>query len=94
MSLWCIYIPGPDDVYAAPSKEAAEHMAECHNTAMASYLQAHPELLDRWGVTIESIKAQVREWDHGPDEHAKELAEFNADEWGWDLANNRPKDTP
>lgn len=89
--LWCIYIPGPCDVYAAPSKEAAEHMAEQHNSAMTAYLEGHPELLDRWGVTLESIKAEVRAWDHGKDEHSEELAEFNADEWGWDLANNCAK---
>lgn len=80
--LWGIHIPGPGDVLAAPSKAAAEHMAAKHNESMTSYLEAHPELLDRWGVTLESIKAQVIEWPHGADEHADELADFDGAQWG------------
>jgi hypothetical protein len=89
--LWCIRIPGPDDIYAAPNHAMAEHMAACHNEAMAEYFKAHPEKLEHWGVTLDEIKAQVIEWEHGAKEHAESLAEFKAEEWR--LASTPRKDT-
>lgn len=85
-ALWAIHIPGPGDVLAAPSKAAAEHMAAKHNDSMTSYLDAHPGLLDRLDMTLESIKAQVIEWTHGAAEHAEELADFDYTEWGINAA--------
>ncbi len=92
--LWSIFItvPGEVMVYAAPSKEAAEHMASEHNAEMSEFFSEHPEVLAFHGVTAESVKTVVRPWPHGRDEHAEELAAFD-EEWGWDVANNRPAQT-
>jgi hypothetical protein len=79
--LWCIRIPGPNDLYAAPSKAMAEHMAACHNATMREFFDRNPEKLTQWGVTLDEIKAQVIEWTHGADEHAEDLADFDPDEW-------------
>ena len=79
--LWCIRIPGPDDLHAAPSKAMAEHMAACHDAAMAEYFKAHPEKLEHWGVTLDEIKAQVIKWPYDSDDHAEDLMHFAAHEW-------------
>lgn len=80
-ALWCIHIPGPDDLYAAPSKAMAERMAARHNADMAEYFKAHAEKLEHWGVTLDEIKAQVRVWEHGTEEHTEALADFDPKEW-------------
>jgi len=72
--LWCIYIPGPDDLHAAPSHEVAEQMAACHNAAMKEFFDRNPEKLADWALTVDQCKAQVIEWPHGADEHAENLA--------------------
>jgi len=82
--LWCIHIPGPDDLYAAPSHEMAEHMAACHNAAMNQYLDANPGLRERWETPKGTVFAEVCEWEHGADEHAEELADFDPSEWTLD----------
>ena len=82
MTLWCIHIPGPNDLHAAPSKEIAEHMATMHNQAMDQYLDANPGLRERWDTPQGTIFAEVCEWEHGADEHAEDLADFNPSEWG------------
>jgi hypothetical protein len=79
--LWCIRIPGPDDLYAAPSHQTAEHMAAYHNATMREFFDRNPEKLTQWGVTFDEIKAQVIEWPHDADEHAEDLADFDPDEW-------------
>ena len=80
--LWCIHIPGPDDLYAAPSHDVADHMAACHNKTMQEFFDRNPEKLILWGVIFNEIKARVIEWTHGADEHAEDLANFDPDEWG------------
>ena len=81
-NLWAIHIPGPDDIYAAPSQDAAKHMAEKHNAAMRGYFERHPEKAhDNW-PTAESTLALVIEWPF-EDGHAEALKEFNASAWGW-----------
>ena len=87
--LWCIRIPGPDDLHAAPSKAMAEYMAACHDEAMAEYFKAHPEKLEHWGVTLDEIKAQVIEWPYDSDDHAEDLMHFAASEW---VLNDRHAD--
>jgi hypothetical protein len=80
--LWCIHIPGPDDLIAAPSKAAAEHMAANHNAAMNSYYDNHD--LGAYAPSRESVLAVVIEWPGGSEEeHAEALKKFDADEWGW-----------
>lgn len=79
--LWCIHIPGPDDLHAAPSHAIAERMAERHNKDMQEFFDKNPEKLSQWAVTADQCKAQVIEWPHGAEEHAEELADFDAEEW-------------
>ncbi len=79
-ALWCIYIPGPCEVHAAPSKAAAEHMAARHNEAMTRYFERYPE---RAPEPLAWTRAEVREWPHDEEAHADALAEFDAAAWGW-----------
>ena len=76
-ALWAIYIPGPDEYHAAPSKEAAEHMADRHTKAMQEYI-AKNKLT--WG--IETITAHVAQWPYDFESHVQELTEFDAAAWG------------
>jgi len=80
--LWAIHIPGPDDIYAAPSEDAAKHMAEKHNAAMREYFGKHPEKTGGDWPTVESTMACVIEWPF-EDGHAEALKDFDADAWGW-----------
>lgn len=79
--LWCIYIPGPDEHYAAPSEEAAQRMAERHNAAMADYFAKNP---DPEGLypSIKSVQAKVVEWPFEPNDHAEDIASFDFALWG------------
>lgn len=80
-TLWCIHIPGPDEFHAAPSKDAAEHMADKHNKAMSEYLDRHPDPHGH-GPSRESVLAKVTEWPNGFDEHALEMVSFDWAAWG------------
>ena len=90
--LWAISIPGPDDVYAAPSHKVAlfmkeksdestrEWLAALHKDGKASYLS-----LDDCLAVIEEIE--------DPQEHAELLEEFRFEEWGITEEDmNRPED--
>lgn len=74
--LWCMHIPGPDDIYAAPDYETAKKMAEKHNAAMEQYIEKLP-----WCKNM--VTAKVIEWP-GDDaaSHAESLREFDPKEWG------------
>ena len=65
--LWAILIPGPDDLIAFPSKEAAEQAAKYHNEYVYS---------DRWPLPDRKdfYCAEVVAWPHGARSHAIELA--------------------
>ena len=43
--LWCIHIPGPDDLCAAPDQQTAQKMADKHNAAMREYIAKKQALL-------------------------------------------------
>ena len=75
--LWAIHIPGPDEHHAAPSQEAASHMASKHNAAMKEYVAKN-----KLNWPAESITAEVTEWPFDPESHAEELKEFDYAEWG------------
>lgn len=78
-TLWAIHIPGPDDYHAAPSKEAAQHMADKHNAAMAEYLESHPMTS---GLPPECIMATATPWTDSAANHAEEMAVFDYAAWG------------
>lgn len=79
--LWCIHIPGPGEVHAAPTKEAADHMAAQHNAAMATYYSSNEPNLE-FAPSIESAQATVTKWPHDPQSHADELRAFDWAGWG------------
>jgi len=63
--LWAMLIPGPNDVWAMPSKEAAEEAAAKHNKAIETGL-----LAERFCVPIEAVHARVIEWPYSAEEHS------------------------
>lgn len=67
-TLWAILIPGPDDVWAMPSKAAAEAAAARHNAAVTQ-----AGLAERFDMPAASVLAQVIEWPHSADGHAEAL---------------------
>lgn len=79
--LWCIHIPGPDEVHAAPSKEAADHMAAKHNAAMATFYSSGAPNLE-FAPSIENVQAVAIKWPYDQQSHADELREFDYASWG------------
>lgn len=80
MTNYCIVIPGPDDIYAMPSKEMAEQCVEAHNKTMKQWLEKHRTESMDW-VDQEMIMAQVKTYPGSNAEHAKALEEFNQSDW-------------
>lgn len=70
--LWCIHIPGPDDVYAASSRAAAERMAETHNEAVNRLIARNP--LTENDPPVGAMMAAVIPWPWDADAHAVNLA--------------------
>lgn len=77
---YCIFIPGPDDIYAMPSKEMAEKCAELHNKSMDQWLQENKAKGMGW-VTEEMVFARVKKYPGTRAEHAEALKEFYETEW-------------
>lgn len=83
MSLWSIYIPGPDEYHAAPSETAAKHMASRHNAAMDEWYASHSHKnKSSIHMPIECTKADVIEWPFDAEDHAEEIREFDFASWG------------
>lgn len=80
-TLWCIHIPDPDELYAAPSKADAEHMAAKHNAAMATYYSSNEPNLE-FAPSIESVQAVAIPWPHDTQSHADQMREFDWSGWG------------
>lgn len=70
--LWCIRIPGPDDVYAMDSRASAEKAKAEHDAAIAKWYAA-PTVDRQYLPTLENMLAVVEEWPHGADEHAEAM---------------------
>jgi hypothetical protein len=66
--LWCFHVPGPDDLWAQPSKEAAEAGAAAHNEFVRK-----SKASERFGVPEESMLARVIEWPWSAESHADAL---------------------
>lgn len=64
---WALHLKGPDDVVAAPSREAAEIVARNFN----AYWDAHKHERDH----DVRVVAEAIEWDHGAVDHARSVAE-------------------
>lgn len=78
--LWAMHIPGPDDIYAAPSKEAAEHMAKLHNASMDAFFEKHPRTQDDPSKVC--VTAVVVPWPFGAEDHAEAILVFDYKSWG------------
>lgn len=78
--LWIITIPGPDEIYAAPSYEVAQLMKASHDKSMTEWLtnmQAKGEMLR---IRAEDMMAVIEEFDDA-EEHAELLAELKYSDW-------------
>ena len=67
--LWAILIPGPDDVWAMSSKDAAEDAANRHNEAIEA-----GGFADKREMSPAAIAARVIEWPYDAESHAEALA--------------------
>ena len=72
--LWAMHVPGPDDVFAMASEEAAHAAVAEHNKAVAEM-----GLAERFGMTQDQVSARVIEWPHSAESHAESLASGEAD---------------
>ena len=71
--LWCVHLVGPDDVWAMPSKAAAEAEAARTNEAIA--IEDAKHVGDpHWP----HARAIVIPWPYSADRHAEELAKARA----------------
>lgn len=66
--LYALFIPGPDDVWAMPSREDAEAAADAHNMAMEKAALANPLY-----SPICEFKARACEWMHSAGDHAESM---------------------
>lgn len=64
--LWCVHIIGPDDLYAAPSKEEAEERVAAQN----EWINSDPKMRDY------GIKAELLPWPYTPESHADSLTHW------------------
>lgn len=79
--LWIISIPGPDDIYAAPSYEVAQLMKASHDKAMTEWIAGMHAKGEMLRVCAEDVLAVIEECDDA-EEHAELLAEFKHSDWG------------
>ena len=78
--LWIISIPGPDDIYAAPSYEVAQLMKASHDKSMTEWISNMQTKGEMLRIHAEDMLAVIEECDD-PDEHAELLAEFRYSDW-------------
>lgn len=62
--LWALFVPGPDELWPMPSREAADEAATRHNAIVDADDWPYPELR-------ESSRARVVEWPYGAASHAE-----------------------
>lgn len=65
--LWCVHVEGPDDLYAAESKEAAQQHADALNATIARAIAADPS--GHWQL----CNAVVAPWPYSTESHAADL---------------------
>lgn len=79
--LWIISIPGPDDIYAAPSYEVAQLMKACHDKAMNEWIASMHARGEMLRIRAEDMMAVIEECDD-QQEHAELMEEFSYADWG------------
>lgn len=70
-TLWCVHIPGPDDLYAAASREAADEHAAALNKAIQRFWERNPRTEN--DSSVESMTAVVIPWPGDAASHAKDV---------------------
>lgn len=75
--LWCIRVPGPDDVFAMANKEAAEAAVVKHNEWITDWYENEAKKEDGLKLlpTLENMKAVVELWPWNAKAHAESLAD-------------------
>lgn len=73
--LWAMHVQGPDDMWAAPSKERAEAAAKALNDFWAEKIASKND------PDYPVVNAVVVPWDGTPEAHAKAVVKW-AGEWG------------
>ena len=79
--LWIITIPGPDDIYAAPSYEVAQLMKVHHDKGMTEWLNSVHAKGEMLRIRAEDMMAVIEECDDA-EEHAELLEDFSYGDWG------------
>ena len=82
--LWCMRVPGSDDIYAAESREAAEKMVEQFNAFMRRPFYRGWSEND---PSFESCLGQVEPWPYSAEAHAQALRD---DLW-WHALTDKAK---
>lgn len=83
--LWAIYVPGPDEYHAMPSREAAEIAARQHNNSGCI-----EHIAEQLGMEPKSLLVSVCEWPGDADDHAEELADARHEASAAALAEQLP----
>lgn len=79
--LYIVSIPGPDEIYAAPSHKVAQLMKAAHDKLVNGFLaERHAKGESLW-CSPEDMHSVVEECDD-PKEHAELLEEFSYADWG------------
>lgn len=74
--LWALHVEGPDDLYAAPSQEAAEKRAVEFN-AWWTARRAAGETRSEFAPTVNAVAVP---WPYTPEAHAEDLPDWE-EEW-------------
>lgn len=79
--LYIIHIPGPDDIYAAPSYGVAQLMKAHHNKCTTEWIASMHAKGEMLRICAEDMLAVIEECNDA-EEHAELLAEFKYSDWG------------
>lgn len=79
--LYVVSIPGPDDIYAAPSYEVAQLMKASHDKSMTEWLDSMHAKGEMLRIRAEDVMAVIEECEDA-EEHAELLTEFKYADWG------------
>lgn len=73
MTLWCMNIPGPDDIFAAPDRSTAEKWAAEHNAWLDQQFWEGRIEFDGYWPNRSAMTAVVIEWPWSAEAHANNL---------------------
>lgn len=79
--LYIISIPGPDDIYAAPSYEVAQLMKASHDKSMTEWLAGMNAKGEMLRIRAEDMMAVIEECDDA-EEYVELMEEFSYADWG------------